>query len=153
MAFTTDPKESRSSPYCTDVAKALHCPIFHVNGDDVESVVRVCELAADWRQQWKGDAVVDLVCYRWVWQDVQGRRGGVGGWRGVIDEDFTLCLTHHFTLCVCTCCRKHGHNEIDEPMFTQPLMYKKIRAHKNAHQQYVEKLLAEGTLSKEEVGY
>eukprot|EP00877_Chromochloris_zofingiensis_P000629 jgi/Chrzof1/10567/Cz05g03220.t1_OGD[v5.2] len=110
VAFTTDPKESRSSPYCTDVAKALHCPIFHVNGDDVESVVRVCELAADWRQQWKGDAVVDLVCYR-----------------------------------------KHGHNEIDEPMFTQPLMYKKIRAHKNAHQQYVEKLLAEGTLSKEEV--
>ena len=82
VAFTTDPKKSRSSPYCTDVAKALSAPIFHVNGDDVESVVRACELAAEWRQQWKGDVVVDIVCYR-----------------------------------------KHGHNEIDEPSFTQPLMY------------------------------
>jgi len=83
VAFTTDPKKSRSSPYCTDVAKALNAPIFHVNADDVESVVRVCRLAAEWRQRWKGDVVVDLVCYR-----------------------------------------KHGHNEIDEPMFTQPLMYR-----------------------------
>ena len=82
VAFTTDPKKSRSSPYCTDVAKALSAPIFHVNGDDVESVVRACELAAEWRQQWKSDVVVDIVCYR-----------------------------------------KHGHNEIDEPSFTQPLMY------------------------------
>jgi 2-oxoglutarate dehydrogenase E1 component len=64
VAFTTDPKESRSSPYCTDVAKALNLPIFHVNADDVESVVRVCELAAEWRQTWKTDVVVDLVCYR-----------------------------------------------------------------------------------------
>lgn len=107
VAFTTDPKEGRSSPYCTDVAKSMNCPIFHVNADDVESVVRVCELAAEWRQTWKSDVVVDLVCYR-----------------------------------------KYGHNEIDEPMFTQPLMYKKIRAHKNAHQQYVEQLLAEGTVDK-----
>eukprot|EP00775_Hariotina_reticulata_P006514 gene6515-6741_t len=110
VAFTTDPKESRSSPYCTDVAKALNLPIFHVNADDVESVVRVCELAAEWRQRWKTDVVIDLVCYR-----------------------------------------KHGHNEIDEPMFTQPLMYKAIRQHKNAHQQYVERLLAENSLSKAEV--
>lgn len=50
VAFTTDPKDSRSSPYCTDVAKSLNCPIFHVNADDVESVVRVCQLAAEWRQ-------------------------------------------------------------------------------------------------------
>lgn len=83
VAFTTDPKKSRSSPYCTDVAKALSAPIFHVNGDDVESVVRACELAAEWRQKWRSDVVVDIVCYR-----------------------------------------KHGHNEIDEPSFTQPLMYK-----------------------------
>ena len=82
VAFTTDPKKSRSSPYCTDVAKALNAPIFHVNGDDVEAVVRCFELAADWRQKWKSDIVVDIVCYR-----------------------------------------KFGHNEIDEPMFTQPLMY------------------------------
>ena len=73
----------------------------------MEAVVRVCELAAEWRQTWKSDVVIDLVCYR-----------------------------------------KYGHNEIDEPMFTQPLMYKKIRAHKNSHQQYVERLLAEGSATK-----
>ena len=50
VAFTTDPKDGRSSPYCTDVAKSMNAPIFHVNGDDVESVVRVCQLAAEWRQ-------------------------------------------------------------------------------------------------------
>jgi 2-oxoglutarate dehydrogenase E1 component len=61
VAFTTDPKDSRSSPYCTDVAKGLNCPIFHVNGDDVEAVTRVCELAAEWRQQWHEDVVIDLV--------------------------------------------------------------------------------------------
>lgn len=64
VAFTTDPKYSRSSPYCTDVAKALNAPIFHVNGDDVESVVHACELAADWRCQFQSDVVVDIVCYR-----------------------------------------------------------------------------------------
>ena len=64
VAYTTDPKFSRSSPYCTDVAKALDAPIFHVNGDDVESVCRVMELAARWRAAFKTDVVVDLVCYR-----------------------------------------------------------------------------------------
>ena len=83
VAFTTDPKSSRSSVYCTDVAKALNCPIFHVNGDDVEAVVHTMELAAEWRQRFHTDVVVDLVCYR-----------------------------------------RYGHNEIDEPSFTQPLMYK-----------------------------
>jgi 2-oxoglutarate dehydrogenase E1 component len=82
VAFTTDPHSSRSSQYCTDVAKSIDAPIFHVNGDDPEAVVRVCDLAAEWRQAWGTDVVVDLVCYR-----------------------------------------KHGHNEIDEPMFTQPQMY------------------------------
>ena len=90
VAFTTDPRKSRSSPYCTDFAKALNAPIFHVNGDDVEAVVRACELAAEWRQAWKSDVVVDVVCYR-----------------------------------------RYGHNEIDEPMFTQPLMYKAIRKHRD----------------------
>ncbi|KAL3160716.1 hypothetical protein ABBQ32_010627 [Trebouxia sp. C0010 RCD-2024] len=110
VAFTTDPKKSRSSPYCTDVAKALNAPIFHVNGDDVESVVRACELAAEWRQKWKSDVVVDIVCYR-----------------------------------------KHGHNEIDEPSFTQPLMYQAIRAHKDSHKQYTERLLAEGNVKQEQL--
>lgn len=82
VAFTTDPKFSRSSPYCTDVAKALCAPIFHVNGDDVEAVTRVCDLAAKWRCHFLSDVVVDIVCYR-----------------------------------------RFGHNEIDEPLFTQPTMY------------------------------
>jgi 2-oxoglutarate dehydrogenase E1 component len=110
VAFTTDPRKSRSSPYCTDVAKALNAPIIHVNGDDVEAVVRACELAAEWRQVWKSDIVIDIVCYR-----------------------------------------KYGHNEIDEPSFTQPLMYQAIKNHKSAHDRYVERLLAEGHVSKDQV--
>ena len=82
VAFTTDPRKSRSSPYCTDVAKALNAPILHVNGDDVEAVTRAHELASEWRQRWHSDVVIDIVCYR-----------------------------------------RYGHNEIDEPSFTQPLMY------------------------------
>eukprot|EP00887_Chlorella_sp_A99_P003603 scaffold7.g3603.t1 len=64
VAFTTDPRKSRSSPYCTDVAKALNAPVFHVNGDDAEAVVRVCELAAEWRQTWGSDIVIDLAIKR-----------------------------------------------------------------------------------------
>ncbi|KAG6554594.1 hypothetical protein Mapa_003612 [Marchantia paleacea] len=85
VAFTTDPKYSRSSPYCTDVAKALCAPIIHVNGDDVEAVVHACELAAEWRCKFHADVVVDIVCYR-----------------------------------------RFGHNEIDEPNFTQPRMYQSL---------------------------
>ncbi|KAL4441839.1 hypothetical protein ABPG77_003755 [Micractinium sp. CCAP 211/92] len=110
VAFTTDPKKSRSSPYCTDVAKALACPVFHVNADDAEAVVRVFELAAEWRQTWKSDVVIDLIGYR-----------------------------------------RYGHNEIDEPMFTQPIMYQAIKRHKNALNVYQEKLLREGSVPKEQV--
>ncbi len=110
VAFTTDPKESRSSPYCTDVAKALDAPVFHVNGDDVEAVVRVFELAAEWRNTFHSDVVIDLIGYR-----------------------------------------RFGHNEIDEPMFTQPLMYQKIRSHKNPQQLYSERLLSEGSVSKDQI--
>jgi len=86
IGFTTDPVQGRSTPYCTDIAKAFNVPVFHVNGDDPEAVVHVCELAAEWRARYKTDVVIDLVCYR-----------------------------------------KYGHNEIDEPSFTQPLMYSKIQ--------------------------
>jgi 2-oxoglutarate dehydrogenase E1 component len=82
IGFTTDPRFARSTPYCSDVAKTVHAPILHVNGDDTEAVVYACQLAAEWRARYKSDVVVDIVCYR-----------------------------------------KYGHNEIDQPGFTQPLMY------------------------------
>ncbi|KAF7811343.1 2-oxoglutarate dehydrogenase, mitochondrial-like [Senna tora] len=110
VAFTTDPNCGRSSKYCTDVAKALDAPIFHVNGDDVEAVVHACELAAEWRQTFHSDAVVDLVCYR-----------------------------------------RFGHNEIDEPSFTQPKMYKVIRSHKSSLDIYEKKLMELGELTQEDV--
>ncbi|XP_071724155.1 uncharacterized protein [Rutidosis leptorrhynchoides] len=108
VAFTTDPKSGRSSQYCTDVAKALDAPIFHVNGDDVEAVVHTCELAAEWRQTFHCDVVVDITCYR-----------------------------------------RFGHNEIDEPFFTQPKMYKVIRNHPSALDIYKKQLLETGQVTKE----
>jgi len=110
IGFTTDPRSSRSSPYCTDVAKAIQAPIFHVNGDDVEAVARVCKLAALWRQRFHRDVVIDIVCYR-----------------------------------------KYGHNELDQPMFTQPQMYSQIANMKPTFQKYSEQLIAEGVVTAEEV--
>lgn len=110
VAFTTDPMSGRSSQYCTDVAKALNAPIFHVNGDDLEAVVHACELAAEWRQTFQSDVVVDIVCYR-----------------------------------------RFGHNEIDEPSFTQPKMYKVIRNHPTALELYEKQLIEMGQMSKEEI--
>jgi 2-oxoglutarate dehydrogenase E1 component len=86
IGFTTSPQDARSTPYCTDVARMLAVPIFHVNGEDVEAVAHVARLAAEWRQTFHADAIIDMYCYR-----------------------------------------KHGHNEGDEPSFTQPLLYEKIR--------------------------
>ncbi|KAI4348125.1 hypothetical protein L6164_008884 [Bauhinia variegata] len=110
VAFTTDPSSGRSSRYCTDVAKALDAPIFHVNGDDVDAVVQVFELAAEWRQRFHSDVVVDFVCYR-----------------------------------------RFGHNEIDEPSFTQPKMYKAIRSHPSALEIYQKKLLDSGELTQQNI--
>eukprot|EP01059_Diplonema_ambulator_P036204 TRINITY_DN8948_c0_g1_i1.p1 TRINITY_DN8948_c0_g1~~TRINITY_DN8948_c0_g1_i1.p1 ORF type:complete len:994 (+),score=328.97 TRINITY_DN8948_c0_g1_i1:45-3026(+) len=109
IGFTTNPQDNRSSPYCTDIAKQGH-PVFHVNGDDPESVVRVCEMAVEFRQKWKKDVVIDIVCYR-----------------------------------------RHGHNEKDEPMFTQPLMYKTIRNHPSVLTLYEKQLLAENVITKDDV--
>ena len=110
IGYTTDPKFSRSSPYCTDVATSLDAPIFHVNGDCVESVCRVFDLAARWRQRFKTDVVVDLVCYR-----------------------------------------KFGHNEGDEPSFTQPLMYQTIKAMDNTLAVYSAQLQKRGDLVSDEI--
>lgn len=105
IGFTTDPKYSRSTDYCTDVATALQAPILHVNGDDPEAVTFACELAIEWRQKFKSDVVVDIVCYR-----------------------------------------RYGHNEVDQPAFTQPLLYELIGKKKRAVFAYRDKLLAEGAI-------
>ncbi|XP_069190724.1 2-oxoglutarate dehydrogenase complex component E1 isoform X4 [Procambarus clarkii] len=110
IGFTTDPRMSRSSPYCTDVARVVNAPIFHVNADDPEAVMHVCNVASDWRHTFHKDVVIDLVCYR-----------------------------------------RNGHNEIDEPMFTQPLMYNRIRKLKPVLELYADKLIKEGVVSAEEV--
>lgn len=109
IGFTTDPRYARSSPYPTDVAKTVGVPIFHVNGDCPESVVRVFKLAMEYRQRFQKDVVVDLFCYR-----------------------------------------RFGHNELDQPMFTQPLMYKKISKHMTPLETYSKQLIDEGILTKKE---
>uniref|UniRef100_A0A671MGM9 2-oxoglutarate dehydrogenase complex component E1 n=1 Tax=Sinocyclocheilus anshuiensis TaxID=1608454 RepID=A0A671MGM9_9TELE len=109
IGFTTDPRMARSSPYPTDVARVVNAPIFHVNADDPEAVMYVCNVAAQWRATFHKDVVVDLVSYR-----------------------------------------RNGHNEMDEPMFTQPLMYKQIKKQKPVLQKYAEKLITEGAVSRQE---
>lgn len=108
IGFTTDPRSSRSSPYCTDVARVVNAPIFHVNADDPEAVMHVCNVAAEWRAKFEKDCVIDLVSYR-----------------------------------------RNGHNEVDEPMFTQPLMYQKIRKHKGTLDLYTKKLVDEGIVTEQ----
>ncbi|POR30983.1 Uncharacterized protein TPAR_08797 [Tolypocladium paradoxum] len=110
VGFTTDVHCSRSTTYASDVAKFVDAPVFHVNGDDIESVVFLCQVAADWRAKFKTDVVIDLVCYR-----------------------------------------KYGHNEIDQPSFTQPLMYQKVGTQTPSLDQYVDKLVGEGTFTLEEI--
>ncbi|MGB3719097.1 MAG: 2-oxoglutarate dehydrogenase E1 component [Proteobacteria bacterium] len=110
IGFTTNPRYSRSSPYCTDVAKMVEAPIFHVNGDYPEAVVHVARIATEFRQRFQKPVVIDMICYR-----------------------------------------RHGHNESDEPAFTQPLMYKKIRSHPTTLEIYAKKLIEEGVVTAEDV--
>ena len=106
IGFTTsDPRDYRSSLYCTDIFKMADAPIFHVNGDDPEAVALVTQVAMEFRHTFKKDVVIDIICYR-----------------------------------------KLGHNEQDEPMVTQPLMYKKVQAHPGTRKLYADKLVAEGVL-------
>ncbi|MGB0719996.1 MAG: 2-oxoglutarate dehydrogenase E1 component [Bdellovibrionales bacterium] len=109
IGFTTMPKFSRSGPYSTDVAKMLAAPIFHVNGDDPESVVHVARIATEFRQKFKRDVVIDMYCYR-----------------------------------------RFGHNEGDEPAFTQPLMYQKIAKQDTALTQYIRQLVDERVVTQDE---
>ena len=109
VGFTTNYLDARSSTYCTDVAKTTLCPVFHVNGDDIEAVVQTLDIALRYRQQYSRDVFVDLLCYR-----------------------------------------KYGHNEGDEPKFTQPKLYKLIANHPNPREIYLKRLIDEKVVSEEE---
>jgi 2-oxoglutarate dehydrogenase E1 component len=109
IGFTTNYLDGRSSVYCTDVAKTIQVPIFHVNGDDAEAIIYVVQLAIEFRQKFHRDVFIDLLCYR-----------------------------------------KFGHNESDEPRFTQPTLYSIIEKHPNSEYIYFQKLLAEKVISVEE---
>ena len=109
IGFTTNPINSRSGPYCSDVALMVEAPIFHVNGDDPEAVVYAARIATEFRQRFNKDVVIDMFCYR-----------------------------------------RQGHNESDEPAFTQPLMYKKIKAHPTTREIYAKKLLKENVINIKE---
>ncbi len=109
VGFTTSPASSRSSLYCTDVARMVQAPIFHVNGDDPEACIRVSRLAFEYRQAFKKDVVIDLVCYR-----------------------------------------RRGHNEGDDPSYTQPLMYDLIEQKRSVRKLYTESLIGRGDITLDE---
>jgi 2-oxoglutarate dehydrogenase E1 component len=109
IGFTANPTDSRCSIYASDLAKTIDAPIFHVNGDDVEAVVKITELAFEYRQKFKKDIVLDIVCYR-----------------------------------------RYGHNEGDEPAYTQPVMYAKIKTHPTLEEIYAKTLVEQGAISQED---
>ena len=108
IGFTATPEETRSSTYCTDVARMVQAPILHCNGDDPEACVRAIQIAFDYRQKYKKDVVIDMVCYR-----------------------------------------KYGHNEGDDPSYTQPLLYRKIKQMTPVGEIYTQRLLREGVISSD----
>jgi 2-oxoglutarate dehydrogenase E1 component len=110
IGFTTNYLEARSSTYCTDIAKTIQTPVFHVNGDDVEAVVYTVQLAMEYRARFHKDIFIDLLCYR-----------------------------------------RYGHNEGDEPRFTQPILYKIIETHPDPEEIYSNKLIEQGVITPEEV--
>eukprot|EP00934_Nitzschia_sp_Nitz4_P003808 Nitzschia sp. Nitz4//scaffold24_size164493//89289//92779//NITZ4_002331-RA/size164493-snap-gene-0.9-mRNA-1//1//CDS//3329544123//3798//frame0 len=109
IGFTTNPINSRSTPYCSDLGKAFGCPIFHCNGDDPLAVSTALETAVEYRHEWGGDVVIDMICYR-----------------------------------------RNGHNELDQPAFTQPKLYREISKHPSTLQIFEKSLIEEGTLTQEE---
>ena len=109
VGFTTNYLDARTSTYCTDIAKTILAPVFHVNGDDVEALTYTIQLAMEYREKFDNDVFIDLLCYR-----------------------------------------KYGHNEGDEPRFTQPLLYKIIEKHPDPAQIYKEKLIGLGVITEKE---
>src|SRR5438445_2865621 len=109
VGFTTNPEDARSTPYCTDIARVLRAPVFHVNGEDPEAVVWAVQLAIEYRQTFGQDVLIDLYCYR-----------------------------------------KYGHNEADEPSFTQPVMYEVIRRKPPARAIYARQLAQSGIATPQE---
>jgi len=109
IGFTTIPEDSRATRYCTDITRMLRCPVFHVNGEDPEAVAQVTKLAAEYRQRFHRDVVIDLYCYR-----------------------------------------KYGHNEGDEPRFTQPTMYAAVDEKRTVREVYVSRLIETGRIDQEQ---
>ncbi len=112
IGFTTNPTEARSTRYCTDVAKMIEVPIFHIDGDNPQAVVAVTRLALEYRQEFGSDVVIDMYCYR-----------------------------------------RHGHNEADEPGFTQPTLYRKLASHPLISETYSRRLVSEGVLTQEQAAH
>lgn len=110
IGFTTDFDDARSSDYCTSLAAAIQAPVFHVNGDDPEAVIKCAEIATRYRQEFNSDVFIDMVCYR-----------------------------------------KHGHNEGDDPKFTQPHLYALIDKHPNPREVYIKYLLENGEPDAQEL--
>ena len=110
LGFTTDPRESRSTGYCTDVALMVHAPVFHVNGDDPEACVRAAQMAFEFRKRFHRDVVIDVLCWH-----------------------------------------KHGHNEGDDPSYTQPVLYRQLKDHKSVGALYGARLQKEGVITAEEI--
>ena len=111
VGFTASPAETRSTPYCTDIAKMLECPIWHVNGEDLDAVARIVKIASDYRTQFASDVVLDIYSYR-----------------------------------------KYGHNESDEPAFTQPVMYDVIKTKPSPVEVYTKRLIDDHVVTPEDVG-
>jgi 2-oxoglutarate dehydrogenase E1 component len=112
VGFTTNYLDARSSTYCTDIAKVIKAPIFHVNGDDVEALVHTILLAMDYRHTFSSDVFIDILSYR-----------------------------------------KYGHNEGDEPRYTQPTLYKAIEKHPNPRDIYADELIGQAILTQDEIKY
>ncbi|HTM22897.1 MAG TPA: 2-oxoglutarate dehydrogenase E1 component [Kofleriaceae bacterium] len=110
IGFTASPQEARSTPYCTDIAKMIQCPIWHVNGEDLDAVAKVVVMAMEYRALFKSDVVIDMYCYR-----------------------------------------KYGHNEMDEPSFTQPVMYRRIQDKRPIDEIYGGQLIGEGLITAAEI--